>query len=308
MEFRNPTASAEANMNAMKYLTQNLSVPEKGREEVESLIKVLGTSITSYPSWHPILTIPRGQGEDHGDLGRLYTGIDHTIKFVRGFVTCPYSEVKANALVDYVNTLTGLSAYRTDTKLYSDHAYPVVVEATEVMLEADGTIRSRDALAWCAQELVRNAQHAQVAETWWSMRSYLLGEPHGSRSSLLVNQYTGGHMRKILEALNNSGMYGPVKEWSLDMLSKKKRELIGENLLRAALKQYEKGGEKFTFELNGELCKASVGDTWKDGSELSVNVMIGASDLVVNGFYYPGQDLLQSSDPRGKQALAEKFL
>jgi len=140
------------------------------------------------------------------------------------------------------------------------------------------------------------------------MRSYLLGEPHGSRSSLLVNQYTGGHMRKILEALNNSGMYGPVKEWSLDMLSKKKRELIGETLLRTALKKYEKGSEKFTFELNGERCKASVRDTWDDGYELSVNVMIGASELVVSGFYYPEQDLLQSSDPKGKQALAEKFL
>ncbi|MBS2783262.1 MULTISPECIES: hypothetical protein [Aeromonas] len=308
MEFRYPTASAEANMNAMKYLTQNLSAPEKGREEVESLIRVLGTSITSYPSWHPILTIPRGQGEERSDLGSLYEGIDHTIKFVRGFVTCPYSEEKANGLVDQVNALTGLSAYRTDTPLYSDHAYPVVVEATEVMLEADGTIRSRDALAWCVQELVRNAHHAQVAETWWSMRSYLLGEPHGSRSSLLVNQYTGGHMRKILEALNNSGMYGPVKEWSLDMLSKKKRELIGETLLRTALKKYEKGSEKFTFELNGERCKASVRDTWDDGYELSVNVMIGASELVVSGFYYPEQDLLQSSDPKGKQALAEKFL
>lgn len=308
MEFRYPTASAEANMNAMKYLTQNLSAHEKGREEVESLLKVLGTSITSYPSWHPILTIPRGQGDERSDLGHLYKGTDHTIYFVRGFVTCPYSEEKANALVDYVNTLTGLSAYRTDTKLYSDHAYPVVVEATEVMLEADGTIRSRDALAWCVQELVRNAHHAQVAETWWSMRGYLLGEPHGSRSSLLVNQYTGGHMRKILEALNNSGMYGPVKEWSLDMLSKKKRELIGETLLRTALKKYEKGNEKFTFELNGEHCKASVRDTWDDGYELSVNVMIGASELVVSGFYYPEQDLLQSSDPKGKQALAEKFL
>lgn len=308
MEFRYPTASAEANMNAMKYLTQNLSAPEKGREEVESLLKVLGTSITSYPSWHPILTIPRRPGDERSDLGSLYEGTDHTIFFVRGFVTCPYSEDGANALVEHVNTLTGLSAYRTDTKLYSDHAYPVVVEAIEVMLEADGTIRSRDALAWCVQELVRNAHHAQVAETWWSMRSYLLGEPHGSRSSLLVNQYTGGHMRKILEALNNSGMYGPVKEWSLDMLSKKKRELIGETLLRTALKKYEKGNEKFTFELNGEHCKASVRDTWDDGCELSVNVMIGASELVVSGFYYPEQDLLQSSDPKGKQALAEKFL
>ena len=30
---------------------------------------------------------------------------------------------------------------------YHDNAYPVVVVATEVTLEADGTIRSRDAIA-----------------------------------------------------------------------------------------------------------------------------------------------------------------
>lgn len=296
-------------MKALNYLTQNLSEPEKGREEFGRLTRELGTAITSYPSWHPVLTIPRDQGEDHGGiLSSLYEGIDHTIQFVRGFVTCPYSEDTANTLTDSVNKLSGLNAYRTDTPLYNDHAYPVVVEATDVILEADGTIRSRDALGWCVQELVRNAHDAQVAETWWNMRSYLLGQPHGSRSSLLVNQYTGGHMRKILEALNNSGMYGPVKEWSLDMLSKKKRDLIGETLLRTALKQYEKGCEKFTFELNGELCKASVRDTWNDGHELSVNVMIGASELMVSGFYYPEKDLLQASEPRGKQALAEKFL
>lgn len=309
MEFRYPTASAEANMKALKYLTDKLSAPEKGREEFERLTKELGTSITSYPSWHPILTIPRNQGMGRsGYLSSLYNGIDHTIQFVRGFVTCPYGEKTANALVDSVNQLVGLNAYRTDTPLYSDHAYPVVVEATEVFLSADGTIRSRDALAWCVQELVRNAHDAEVAETWWNMRSDLLGDPHGSRSSLLVNQFTGGHMRKILEALNNSGMYGPVKEWSLDMLSKKKREQIGRTLLRTALKQYQKGRETFTFELNGEHCKASVRDTWDDGDELSVNVMIGASELVVSGFYYPDKDLLQILDPKGKQALAEKFL
>lgn len=309
MEFRYPAASAEANMKALKYLTENLSAPEMGRKEFERLTNELGTSITTYPSWHPLLTIPRRQDDEPGCfLSELYKGIDHTIQFVRGFVTCPYSEETANALVDSVNKLAGLSAYRMNAPLYSDHAYPVVVEATEISLEADGTIRSRDALAWCVQELVRNAHNAQVAETWWSMRGYLLGQPHGSRSSLLVNQFTGGHMRKILEALNNSGMFGPVKEWSLDMLSKKKRELIGETLLRTALKQYKKGCEKFTFELHGELCKASVRDTWNDGDELSINVVIGDSDLLVSGFYYPEKDLLQSSDPRGKQALAEKFL
>ena len=45
MEFRYPTASAEANMNAMKYLTQNMSVPEKGREEVHDR--------RSEPQWFP---------------------------------------------------------------------------------------------------------------------------------------------------------------------------------------------------------------------------------------------------------------
>ncbi len=34
MEFRYPTASAEANMNAMKYLTQNLSAPRKDEKRL----------------------------------------------------------------------------------------------------------------------------------------------------------------------------------------------------------------------------------------------------------------------------------
>ena len=142
----------------------------------------------------------------------------------------------------------------------------------------------------------------------WNLKSEILGEPHGSRSSLLVNQFTGGHMRKILDALNSSGMYGPVKEWSLEMLSKKKRVLIAETLLRTALKNYDVNHQAFEFELNGEVCQAEVRDTWSDGAELFIQVTIGNSDLVVSGFYYRENDCLESSDPKGKRAIAEKFL
>jgi hypothetical protein len=184
----------------------------------------------------------------------------------------------------------------------------VVVKALDIELEADGTIRCRDALAWCVQHLVKNAQDAQVAETWWNMRSCILGSPHGSRSSLLVNQHTGGHMRKILEALNNSGMYGPIKEWSLEMFSEKRRKTISETLIRAAINSYKDTDNKFEFELRGEVCTAEIRDTWNDGTELSIRVMIGDFDLCTTGFYYPEKDLLQPSDPTGKRALAEKFL
>ncbi len=115
-------------------------------------------------------------------------------------------------------------------------------------------------------------------------------------------------MRKILDALNSSGMYGPVKEWSLEMLSKKKRVLIAETLLRTALKNYDVNHQAFEFELNGEVCQAEVRDTWSDGAELFIQVTIGNSDLVVSGFYYRENDCLESSDPKGKRAIAEKFL
>lgn len=49
-------------------------------------------------------------------------------------------------------------------------------------------------------------------------------------------------------------------------------------------------------------------DTWNDGHELFIQVVIGKSDLVVSGFYYPESDTLESSDPKGKRAIAEKFL
>jgi hypothetical protein len=311
MEFRAPAVAIQQNAQALAYLTKNLSDPEAGRRLMSRLFQELGNAVDSYPDWHPILTAPQqGTTEHISSLSqlRVYDEADHTVEFVRGFVTCPYSDTAADRLADAVNEVPGLSANRLNQPLYADSAYPVIVEANYVDLEADGTIRSRDALAWFAQKTASEAQTAQVGETWWNIRPYILGQPHGSRSSLFVNQHTGVHMRKILEAMTNSGMFGPIKESSLAMLSQRKRDAISETLIRTAVKNWDKHSEKFEFELRGEICKAALRDTWDDGCELSVRVEIGKYDLYASGFYYPEGDKITHLDPRGKRELAEKFL
>lgn len=311
MEFRLPTVAAQQNAKAVSYLTKNLHDPVAAGIEVKLLIEELGNACGSYPDWHPILTAPpRDKGEHVASLSqlKLYEELDHTTKFVRGFVTCPNSENGADKLVEAVNQVSGLSARRLEQPLYSDRAHPVVVVAESISLEADGTIRSRDALAWFAQLIASEANNAQVAETWWNIRSLILGEPNGARSSLFVNQHTGLHMRKILEAMNASGMFGPIKEASLEMLSEKKRRAICETLIRAAVQHWDRSSKDFVFEMRGEECKASLRDTWEDNDELSVRVEIGNYDLYVLGFYYPRNKEITHTDPRGRREIAEKFL
>ena len=141
MEFRAPSVATEQNANAIKYLTKDLSDADAGRRVLDNITDKLGNAVESFPDWHPILTIPNQNSTIHvSSLSQLetYEVIDHTVNFVRGFITCPYSEDRANQLLDAVNQLTGLSAYRLPNPLYADNAYPVVVEATNVSLEADG--------------------------------------------------------------------------------------------------------------------------------------------------------------------------
>lgn len=316
MGFRAPSVATEENTNAIKYLTKNLNDPKKGSYVLNKVMLDLGNAVEEFPDWHPILTIPKSTSQKRGFTNsvtsiselKTYDCRDHTVMFVRGFITCPYSKDCANKLMEAVNQFAGLNAYQLTEPLYADNAYPVVVVATEVKLEADGTICSRDALIWFAQNSVEEAWNAQVAETWWNIRELILGRPYGARSSLFVNQHTGAHMRKILEALNNSGMFGPIKEASLGMLSKKKRDKISETLIRTAVTNWDKSSETFSIELRGEICKVWINDTWNDGHELSIHIEVGERDLYASGFYYAEDDRITHTDPRGKRLLAEKFL
>ncbi len=313
MQFRINTAADKQNNHALRYLADKLSDPDAGRDQVRALIDELGSAVEYHPDWHPIIT--RAQGvqpgtEQNTSLQTLYPGLDHTIEFVRGFVTCPYDPARADNVVAEANEISGIYARRLDEPLYADDACPVVVQAPDMNLAVDGTIDGPQALRFFVKDIARLAQHAEVAETWWNMRGALLGAPRGARSSLFVDQHAGGHMRKILEAMNDSGMFGPIKESSLEMLSEAKREKISQTLIEGAVAAWTKEGkpkDKFTFRLRGENCEGNVRDTWDDDDEYNISVKIGDYDLHTSGFHYPGKGIWQPGEPKGKRALAEKF-
>ncbi len=48
-------------------------------------------------------------------------------------------------------------------------------------------------------------------ETRETMCPYILGTPSGNRSSLFVNQETGQSLKKIYNALIDTGMFGPIR-------------------------------------------------------------------------------------------------
>ncbi len=143
------------------------------------------------------------------------------------------------------------------------------------------------------------------------MHYLILGRPHGARSSLFVNQHVGVHMRKILEAFNNSGIFGQINESSLSMLSLEKRNKICETLIYAAVANWNGSDETFTFELRGETCEGHV-FKYEDVNlkELRVEVGIGQNDLYVSGHHVTEKDRIYilHGTPKGKRAVAVKFL
>ncbi len=313
MEFRHPTAVADKNFVGMRILTKSLNVSEKDKTELfESLVRRLGNVIDSFPVWHPILnsSLKRYDAQYASfDSVPAFKGNDHTVLFGRGFITCPYDEEIADRIVKAVNKVPDLFAERLSVHLYNERTYPVLVEVTDLKLEDDKTINSKEAIKWYLQYLIDSIEHTEVADTWWSLKETFLGTPCGSRSSILVNQSTGGLFKKIHDNLNASGIYGPIRELSLDMLSKTKLKRIENNLLNAALNHYDKENGKFTFWLQDEECHVELQDHVND---IYIRVLIGTLDdigLRVSGYCYPGKKGFEvTGNVVGKKSIAEKFI
>ncbi|CAM4068102.1 hypothetical protein PSWA111526_25855 [Pseudomonas wadenswilerensis] len=220
MAFRADEAARMNLEEVEKYLIphpRDLDQAERTRskEMLADIVGELGPVVDSYPSWHPLVlhhndhqpvTIP---GADCG-----YQGLDHTRYFAHGFVTCPYGDGKE--VVDSVNAFpwhpaATITAEILDVTFYNTSATPILVKCEwERPLGEGGTIPLSIAMPLLLEKEVPGWRWADVAETWETMRHYILGSPHGSRSSLFVNQETGQALKKMWEMLINSGMYGPI--------------------------------------------------------------------------------------------------
>lgn len=189
---------------------------ERSKQILLDIIDQYGPVVDGYPTWHPLVTHhnPREPvtrpGEQCG-----YKGLDHTRYFANGFITCPYGDGQdvldsvANLPSQYAASIT---AERLDVQLYNSNATPILVKCEWIKpLDTDGMIPLRMAMPLILQKEVPCWEWAQVAETWESMRPYLLGSPHGSRSSLFVSAETGLAIKKMWVSLIYTGMFGHIK-------------------------------------------------------------------------------------------------
>jgi hypothetical protein len=220
MPFRADESAASGYEKTKNYLIPRSFTPEQREQAEEALRRVVeecGPPVDAYPTWHPLVS--------HHDSSRDtvtypsercgYRGLDHTRYFAQGFITCPYDDgekvIQSAGSLPYTPGVI-ISAERVDAPFYNDGVTPVLVKCEWVDgLDEDHAIPKRIAVPLMLEKEVPCWRWAQRAETWETMRPYLLGEPHGSRSSLFVSQETALAMKKIFLAMTDSGMFGPPR-------------------------------------------------------------------------------------------------
>lgn len=205
--------------------TKNFLIPPKlpaalrarAEEVFAEVVSQCGPAVDDYPSWHPLVAGHESRhphttpGRDQG-----YVGLDHTRYFAHGFVTCPYGD--GQVVIDSVQQLArrlkvpaDVTAEPLDCTFYNEGTTPILVRCEWIYeLEENHTVPKRVAVPMMMERELPNWRTAEVAETWETMRSYFLGSPHGSRSSLFVTQDTAMAIKKAYLAMTDSGMFGPV--------------------------------------------------------------------------------------------------
>lgn len=219
MAFRADEERKEGLERALRYLVPVDLSEERSESKnfIKNIIDELGPVIDSYPSWHPLVT--SSEIENHAitlpgkDCG--YKGLDHTIYFANGFITCPYDNEQdvidsvENLLPSSVATIT---ARRLDVALYHITAKPILVKCEwHKRLPITNMVPKSIAAPLLLEQELPNWRHAQCAETWETMRTYFLGTPNGSKSSLFVDKQTGQALKTLWSNVINTGMFGNIR-------------------------------------------------------------------------------------------------
>lgn len=221
MAFRADEAARIGLAEVEAYLVPRARDADEGervrsREALYGIADELGPVVDAYPSWHPLVCNHDSRHPATVPSERCgYRGLDHTKYFANGFITCPYDDGQEvlNSVEELPrHPIAYVTAERLDVQLYSPSATPILVKCHwERPLNNDGTIPLAIAMPLILDKELPCWSWAQVAETWESMRPYFIGKPHGSRSSLFVDQETGQAIKKVWNAIIETGMFGPIK-------------------------------------------------------------------------------------------------
>lgn len=226
MAFRRNESEEEGFERAVRYLTHKEFSPDE-KKEIENYIDdlriELGPVVESYPSWHPLVSnhdLQMPATTPHESCG--YKGLDHTIYFVNGFISCPYhscneiiasvEEQQHSEAYNRYGHVATLRAERIEKKLYNTGTDPVLVVCDwQRPIPIDKTIPKSIAIGLMLEQEIPGWRESQLGETWERMSTYLMGEPCGKRSSMFLDQETGQAMKKVYEAMVYSGMFGPLR-------------------------------------------------------------------------------------------------
>lgn len=220
MAFRADEETKNGREHAINTLITR-QIPDRAESEAKlhELIDTYGPVVRAYPYWHPLVN--SSQREERMLYPNTtpnhksgYKGLDHTIYLRDAFITCPYTD--GQSILDSVERLndTSVASIRAeiiDVPLYAPDAIPVLVRCEwHRSMESDGTIPKSIAVPMFLELEIPQWRSAKVAETWETMRPYVLGRPYGSRSSLFVNQETGQTLKNVWNILISTGMFGPI--------------------------------------------------------------------------------------------------
>ncbi len=207
----------ERAMNFLVPLKISGAQRKRSQDLVADIIDKCGPVVGTYPSWHPLVSAndERDSPVVYPEARCGYHGLDHTVLFVNGFVSCPY--VNEQTIIDSVeklpsNSVATITAERLKEQLYLPPAKAILVRCEwQQMMPNDGMIPKSLAVPLMLEEELPCWREAERAESWETMRPYFLGSPHGGRSSLFVNQETGQALKNVWKSLIYSGMFGPLK-------------------------------------------------------------------------------------------------
>lgn len=217
MAFRADESANSGFEQALRVLASTSLHPsnrDAAERELHRLVGEFGPVVQAYPTWHPLVpqsdpSMPVTVPSDRCG----YVGLDHTVLFANAFVTCPYGDGKEvfRSVDQLRHRCAEISADRLDVELYSEGTSAILVRCNwGHPLDTQHMIPKRIAVPLMIEEELRAWQTAEVAERWETMRPYLLGIPHGSRSSLFVTQDTALAMKRAYMAMVESGMFGPL--------------------------------------------------------------------------------------------------
>lgn len=220
--FRADEAAEAQFQKAKRYLIKH-DWPASVRAESEDYLRELtyryGPIVASYPTWHPLVrnhepSLPEIWPSERTRL----KGLDHSVGFVSAILTCPY---EASDDLDAIREslrhfpqhhAAYVSMEEVDAQFYSDEARPVLIKCSwSQVLEAGLQIPQNLAVPLMIENELKCWGQSQLAERWDTMRPYLLGEPHGARSSLFVTQETAIALKKSYLGMVESGMFGPLR-------------------------------------------------------------------------------------------------